>query len=541
MLKNLKIGIPELILLLITLCVYTHTLHFDFFIFDDAYHLAEDPNIYAVTSWKNLALVWKNTYMPVMYNFWQVMILLFGEENPIPHRLALILTHAINAIFIYTICKNLLLYTVTQYDKRRIEISAFIGTLVFIIHPTQVESLLWSSSMKGVLSTFFALLAVIIHIQSRKKHSNVYYKASILFFYAFSILTKPSSALLPLIFILFDYYIFKIRIKESIKENLYVLLFIIPFSSIYFLNSDKNNIIYVTSLWQKIVISLHSNIFYFKKLIFPFHHTLDYGNSILNILSQYTSVKDYLFLILKFLLTIAATFMASFIFLRNRAKFLPFLVFFVLINLVTGLIPYDFQNVSTTADRYMYFPLFGLSIFLAFLFNSLKSSFIKTTLHSYIGLLLIVNFIFSTMWKDDAQVLLSSYEKNPDSYMLNMGLGELYKTRDELEKAKVFLQKATLINPKSIEAHEQLLQIYGINDEDDIGLKYIALLKSKFKKLPLSLALYEVDYNINLKNYREASSLIDEFQKVARNHDLILTRIERLKLESQKNQSSSKK
>ncbi|EQC49913.1 hypothetical protein, partial [Bacteriovorax sp. DB6_IX] len=306
MLKNLKIGIPELILLLITLCVYTHTLHFDFFIFDDAYHLAEDPNIYAVTSWKNLALVWKNTYMPVMYNFWQIMILFFGQDNTVAYRLALILTHAINALFIFSICKTLLSYTITQFNKQKIEIAAFIGTLVFIIHPTQVESLLWVSSMKGVLSTFFALIAILIHLNIRKGNNYTGSKIAILFFYALSILTKPSSALLPFILILFDYYIYNMRFKEALKENKYVFLFIIPFASIYFINSDKNNIIYVTTIWQKFIIFFHSNIFYLKKIFYPFQHTLDYGNSILNILGKYNTTKDILILITKFILTIGS-------------------------------------------------------------------------------------------------------------------------------------------------------------------------------------------------------------------------------------------
>lgn len=532
MLKKIKLGIPELILLLITFSVFTHTLYFDFFIFDDSYHLSEDPNIFMVTSWKNFLFVWKNSFMPVMYNFWQMMIFFFGHDSAVPHRLALIIFHALNSILVFSIAKSLLKETLPNPDLRKIETAAFIGAFAFLIHPSQVESVVWISSMKGAFSTLFALLAIVLHIRmSKEEKVRLSYQIGLLLLYALSILSKPSSALLPVVLILIDFYIFNRSLKNAIKRSALTLLFIIPFAIFFFMRSDPNSIIYITTFWQRLIIFFHSNVFYLKKIVFPFKYTLDYGNNILNILREYITITDKVFLFGTFTISIGVSFLISFVSLKGKVRFLPIIIFLVLINLFTGLIPFDFQNVSTTADRYMYFPLVGISIYLTFLFYHLKSKFIRIAIITYLGLFFITTLVFSNLWKDQADVLMSSYEKNPNSYMLNIGLGELFFIRNELQKSKIFLQKASFISPNQLGPHQKLLELYALSTEHQQGYNYINFLKKKLAKMPLSMAIYEVDFLIGLKRFDEASKLINEFQKKFPNHEMILDRIDKFEFE----------
>lgn len=529
MLKNLKIGSYEVILLLLTFATFTHTLYFDFFIFDDHYHLAEDPNIYNVTSWQNFLAVWKKSTMPVMYNFWQMMIFFIGKESATHLRFVLILQHAINGVLVFKILQHIISHDKTVASDNRLKIASFVGASFFLFHPTQVESILWISSMKGVFSTLFALVALLIFILKRTYKKNDFYSTLLTtIFYVLSLLTKPSSVPLPIILILLDKLVFGLTIKESFKSNKFLFILIIPFGIFFFFRSDPNSIIYVTTFWQRLIIFFHSNIFYLNKIVFPFTHTLDYGNNILNILREYLTLTDKVVLFVSFLASLAAAFGLSFIILKNKFRFLPLAIFLILINLFTGLIPFDFQNVSTTADRYMYFPLLGVALFMSFAFYHLKSKIIKSALLAYLCLFFVTTLIFSNLWKDQADVLMSSYEKNPNSYMLNIGLGELFLIRDELKKAKVFLQKATFISPNQLGPHQKLLEIHALSLEHQQGLNYINFLKKKYKKLPLTLSIYEIDYLIGLERFDEAKTLIDKFQEKARNHDLILDRIEKL-------------
>lgn len=518
MLKNIKLGKYELILVLITLATFTHTLYFDFFIFDDSYHLAEDPNIFEVQNWENFFTIWKRSLMPVIYNFWQLMILMFGHEHAYPHRLALIIFHAINGVLIFSIIKLILKSTLNEnLIKDRsglLEKAAFIGTFTFLVHPTQVESIVWISSMKGVFSTLFALLSLLTFVKRRSNNSDDF-KSLILvcFFFMLSILSKPSSAPLPVIFILLDFFVFRFSIKEAITRNILYVFSVIPFGILFFIRTDPNSVIHITTLWQKVIITLHSNVFYIKKLIFPFKYTLDYGNSILNVLRDYATTGSILMLIVTFLLSLAAIFFISKLTIKNKFEYLPPLIFLTLINLFTGLFPFPFQNVSTTADRYMYFPLLGFALFISYSYLNINSKLIKNTLHCYLGLYLIATLAFSSLWRDQEAVLMSSYEVNPNSYMLNMGIGTLYQNRDKRDKAEVFFQKASFINPNNLEPHEKLLSIYARGDKNELGLKHIRFLKGRFKDIPLPLALFEVDFLAGLYKFDEASNLIKAYRQ----------------------------
>jgi len=540
MLKKINNNIYEILLVLLVICFFNHTLYFEFFIFDDTYHLTEDPSMENIT-WKSFIAIWKTSYMPVIYNIWQAMVVFFGEESPLPYRLLLNLTHAANTVLVFKILQKVLRNSYTVINKSKETLACLLAAIVFAIHPTQVESLLWVSSIKGVMSTLFALIALLLYIKFRsngdfsKKREFI-----ILFLYALSILCKPSSALLPLVFIAFDKFLFGHTIKDAILRNKLTFSFIIPFTLFFFLRQDKNHIIFITTYYQKLLIFLHSNIFYLKKLVFPFDHTLDYGNSIINILQSYKTTGSQLLLLLKFVLAYAAAAAISFFSSKSKMRMLGIVTFFIFINLVTGLIPYDFQNVSTTADRYMYLPLLGFSLFVMFMVYEIESKLIKYVLGTFLVIFGATTLIFTNRWKESESVLTTSLEKNPESYMINMGLGQIYKNKDELKKAEYFFERASFINPKTLEPHAVLLELFAQTDQSFRGRKHLEFLEKKFEKIPFSLKLFKIDYYLNEKNYKEAKKLIDFYQKIHRNHDLILYRLERLEKELRSNPITNK-
>ena len=119
---------------------------------------------------------------------------LFGLQ-PWGHHLTSILLHAVAAVLLFLALREL---------TSSLLPSAFVAA-VFAIHPLRVESVVWISERKDVLSgVFFALtLLAYAHYARGKKIS--WYFATIASFAA-GLMSKPSLVPLPLVLLLLDYW-----------------------------------------------------------------------------------------------------------------------------------------------------------------------------------------------------------------------------------------------------------------------------------------------------------------------------------------------
>src|SRR5690606_16787661 len=102
---------------------------------------------------------------------------------------------------------------------------------------------------------------------------------------------------------------------------------------------------------------------------------------------------------------------------------------------------YSFQNISTVADRFLYFPLIGVSLFAAFIYVESSK---KTSAHLKIikgfGLVYFLFFFTNTLhrtflWSSNSYLLESSVDSGYKSYPLNLSLGVNYLKEKEYEKA----------------------------------------------------------------------------------------------------------
>ena len=82
--------------------------------------------------------------------------------------------------------------------------AAFIAAL-FAWHPLHVESVAWISERKDVLSTFFALLALLSYTRYAKENSRRSFWFALVFF-ALGLMSKPMLVTLPFVMLLLDYW-----------------------------------------------------------------------------------------------------------------------------------------------------------------------------------------------------------------------------------------------------------------------------------------------------------------------------------------------
>jgi protein O-mannosyl-transferase len=117
---------------------------------------------------------------------------LFGL-NPAAHHFVNALFHAVNAALLFVL---LLRLTGALWP------CAFIAAL-FAWHPLHVESVAWVSERKDVLSTFFALLALLSYTKYAKENCRRSFWFALIFF-ALGLMAKPMLVTLPFVLLLLD-------------------------------------------------------------------------------------------------------------------------------------------------------------------------------------------------------------------------------------------------------------------------------------------------------------------------------------------------
>ena len=198
---------PRLITLLLafaTLVVFLPAGSYQFVNYDDTDYVTENP--FVKNGLNGTDIKWAFTafhagnWHPLTWISHMADCQFFGL-NAGAHHFVSVLFHAMNAALLFTLLLRL---------TGKIWPCAFIAAL-FAWHPLHVESVAWISERKDVLSTFFALLALLSYakyveaskVQNPK--SKVYFAWSLLAF-ALGLLAKPMLVTLPFVLLLLDFW-----------------------------------------------------------------------------------------------------------------------------------------------------------------------------------------------------------------------------------------------------------------------------------------------------------------------------------------------
>jgi protein O-mannosyl-transferase len=187
-----------LLLALATIALYLPVAWFDFCVYDDSLYVTENPMVQAGVTWAGL----KYAFTTMAIANWHPLTLVshmidcgvFGLNPAGPH-LENALIHAANAMLLF-----ILLFRLTN----KIWPAAFIAAL-FAWHPMHVESVAWISERKDVLSTFFALLALINYAKFAQENCRKSFWLA-LFCFALGLMAKPMLVTLPCVLLLLDFW-----------------------------------------------------------------------------------------------------------------------------------------------------------------------------------------------------------------------------------------------------------------------------------------------------------------------------------------------
>ena len=187
-----------LLLVAAVLVAYSPVTHNGFLNYDDDEYITNNPHVRAGLTWTTVTWAFATydqaNWHPLTWLSHALDCQVFGL-NPLGHHFANVLLHAVNVVLLF-----LLLQAATGFRWRSLMVAA-----LFALHPINVESVVWASERKNVLSMLFFLLALYSYVWYTRRPGLGRY-ALVFCVFALGLLSKPQVITLPFLLLLWDYW-----------------------------------------------------------------------------------------------------------------------------------------------------------------------------------------------------------------------------------------------------------------------------------------------------------------------------------------------
>lgn len=437
-------------IIVVGLVVYFNSF-FNGFILDDIAQIVQNTQIHSISNIvtffqgstfspdKNFESLQGVYYKPLMTTTFSLIYTIFGENAFFFHFFQVVL-HIINAILVY------LLFL--RFFQKKL---AFFLSLLFLVHPINVESVAFISSLQEVLFFAFGMLSLLLAFNQQKLHTQQS-KASYIILYILllcSILSKETGIvfiiILPLFSLLFQRKnILGYTVVAFLSLVTYLLLRFFV-GHIYF----NESIVYPLPalLVQRLIIMPKIIWFYIQTFFVPVN--LIFWQSW--IVKQISFKAFYLPILLDSVFLILILILGIFVWRENKTKFSIFLFFIFWFLIGIGLHLQIFPLDMTVADRWFYFPIVGLLGLIGICISYIKllspyAKFFSMLLVVAVILLLSVRtMVRNTNWIDTF-TLFSNDSSLAHNYIMELYLGENYfEAKNYNEALKHFMLSEAIL------------------------------------------------------------------------------------------------
>src|SRR6266568_946218 len=188
---------PALLMLAATFLVYGRSLGNGFMTgWDDGLYVVNNTVAHGITP-EHLGLafsrIFVGNYAPVQIISYMVDYQLWGLR-PVGFLLTNLLLQFCNGLLLYA-----LLARITGGRA-----AAVAGALIFLIHPVQVESVVWISQRKNLLAMFFFLASFLLYLRSRSTARPARCYAASLAAFCLALLAKSVAVIFPVMLLLYE-------------------------------------------------------------------------------------------------------------------------------------------------------------------------------------------------------------------------------------------------------------------------------------------------------------------------------------------------
>jgi protein O-mannosyl-transferase len=372
-------------IILVTLIVYSPVYKNNFLNWDDDTFVSNNPDIRNL-KFDNLKTFFTRNYVENYLPFTMISFAIdyqIDGLNPKIFVLTNLLFHILNALLVFLFVLLLIRsFTNSKFGSIQKANNPFlisaISSILFAIHPINVESVAWISERKNVLYVFFFLLSIISYVKYLKSAKFKFYNISLLLFLC-SLLSKGVAVSLPLSIIAIDYlFLRKMLSKKVLIEKIPFFLLAMIFGFIALIGQGKEIVKIDNSLYEHLAFASFSFINYLFKLILPINLSAYYFCP-----NKATLLQWFCFIILLIIFLLSV---------RYRKRISPsrlsvFAFCFYLANIVFLIQLIPLGNVLM-ADRYIYLSSIGFFLLVAMFIVQLAGKF--SIVYLFLGISLVL-------------------------------------------------------------------------------------------------------------------------------------------------------
>ncbi len=436
-------------ILIATFIAYLPSLESGFTNWDDHVYLTRNLKVRDLSG-ENIKSIFTSfhgdLYVPLTIFSFSLEYHFFGLNPRVYHATNLLL-HLLDTLLVF--------WLVLLFSRR--SVVSLIAALLFGVHPIHVESVAWISERKDVLYAFFFLGSMIAYLYYLRKEAFGYYYLS-LFLFFISLLPKAQGLCLPLVLLLFDYFLGRKLDRRVFYEKIPFFLVAAVFLIIAFIGQTEagrfsEGELFVVPLNP--LFGVFSLVFYLAKLCLPVGLSSIYPFPYLGAGGRI----PFLFFPAPFIL---ATVIIGAVFSGRYGKKIIFAGLFFLFNvlLVLQFVP---TGSAVAADRYMYIPLIGFfylaGVFFSWLYRR-ESKRVKAVL--LVALILIavllsrLTWLRCGVWRNSETLWGDLLKKCPRATIGHINLGSVFLRQGRVEEAVAHFNKALAAWPDSAQIHYNL-------------------------------------------------------------------------------------
>ncbi len=445
---------------------------------DDAANLINNDK-WRGLSFENLKWMWLTRHygpwQPLSWLSWAINFKCSGL-NAEAFRRTNVFLHAASAGLFYLVCRRLL-----PREKNSVYAAAG-GALMFALHPLRVESVVWITERRDVLSGFFSLFSIWLYVENRKSLSFISF--------AGAVLSKGTAvATVPFIFLI-DVYLMDVPARKAVK-------YILPHAVIGLFAACKNLGGFSTGdvhalplpLFDRLLVAASGAWFYLEKTLLPINLSPYYALSLNgNAIRQESYPSAFLALLVTGLCFHR----------RIRSWALPvWLAYLLALAPVSGLLQNGRQSA---ADRYSYLSCMPFALLFAFFLTRLRERAALVAVSCVALILSAATVAQAAFWRDDVTLWSRAVSVQPDAYLPNSNLSVALLMAGRGPAAIPFLENAIRLEPRDAEARVNLAWLVAARGD---AARAITLFREAVDLKPNDPSFAAARFNLGLLLARE--------------------------------------
>jgi len=432
--------------------VFGQTLHHEFINLDDPVYVTENAGVLNGFTFKRIAWLFTHAEANFYHPLTMISLMLDHEVFGLwagGYHLTNVLLHCDSAILLFLVLRRM---------TGSIWRSAFVAA-IFAIHPLRVETVVWVSERKDVLSALFFVLTLLAYARYVRLPKSLVNYAMVLAAFAASLMSKPTGVTLPFVLLLIDYWpLGRARSLSDcirwplVQEKIPLILLSFAFSVITFRSQGKAvATLDEFSIPVRIGNAVLSTMVYLRQMVwptdlapfYPFHANL-------------LSVGEIAFAAVALVLLSTGAFLLS----RER----PYLIvgwlwYLGMLVPMSGLV-----QISTFAhaDRFTYLPQIGIYILTTWGIVEMCAAWHRARIvlaGAAAGAVLILSVSAhrqTALWQNSEALWRHTLASTSGNPLAHNNLGTLLLEKGQVDQAIIHFQKALEIRADYVEAQNNL-------------------------------------------------------------------------------------